>query len=336
MKIDNSKRSEILIEYGLAEDYDFQSFDNIITSCSTCNSKKNKNLLPKGSAAINIARAIKVRPKIENLIQKFIKNNELDRIKFALGAAIEKGTLTPEELPQLLSSIENKRGEFKLSSPIFGDGSVMELSKKNYEEYLNSNLQLPDWLPNGLRLLNEQNEIFVRTLQEYEVATKEGYYAYSNAEMKAAYAYFRRPLSVLKLLLRAQPAEKSYIDEPKRGLADINLLPASLLFSSYPLSGDPTEIDNSLQSKSIGDLVESGKASIKKLSSNLIYIEHDHTWTFMFEVMRADVNSDGIQDLIINWGGGPSQGTLSVGEIKVLVRKNPEENFVEINLTCTS
>ncbi|HXO91670.1 MAG TPA: hypothetical protein VN849_12865, partial [Stellaceae bacterium] len=47
----------------------------------------------------------------------------------------------------------------------------------------------------------------------------------------------------------------------------------------------------------------------------------------MFEIMRADVNGDGVQDMLIHWGAGPIDGTLRMGDVIVLTRRSQEEMF---------
>lgn len=315
-------------EYNLSRQFNIFGFENLISSCVVCNSRKSGKILPPGITGILLSIAEKEKTKIENLIKKYKKNNKLDNLRFSISSALDSGALDPDQIPQILFSARNKVGTFKLSSPlaIFGDTTINELSREKYEEYLDTILQLPEWLSVGLRLIKDDEvEVYVKTLREYQKAVDDGYYPYSNAEIKTAYAYFVRPISLLNILLKAKLAENSYIDDPKRGLADITLLPASLLFS-FDTSEDlsPNTLQNN---KSIADLVSSGTARITQIGSDLISIEYDECWTTMFELMRADVDEDGIQELIVHWGGGPTMGTLVVGDVKVLKRNGEEEKF---------
>lgn len=322
--------------HGLADDFNLIGYENLMSSCGRCNSRKSGEMFKPGLLAINLAVAHRARPRVEKLVARFTREDEQDKLRFQLASGLESGSITSNDISKALTDARAKSGKFKLNSsfPLFGDASIMEISKEMHEEYLDKGLVLPDWIREGLRLVNEAGEEkFVKTLREYQEATDRSFYALSNAEMKSAYSLFIRPLRVLELLKTSKLAEKSFIDDPRKGLADVDSLPATLLFAFPPDSLDPQKaIFQGLQSKTIGDLNSQGLAKITRVSSDLLSVEFQDCWTLMFELMRVDVNDDGIQELVINWSGGPLQGTLSTGAVMVLSKASEEQSFTVLDL----
>jgi hypothetical protein len=148
----------------------------------------------------------------------------------------------------------------------------------------------------GLRLVSDDDrEVRARTLREYQQATGSGFYPLSNVEMQVATRMFERPLSILSILQTGSLAERSFMDHPRVGLADISLLPATLLFCTEDMTSDPNvgQKRASLEQKSIRDLISAGEAKITDVASDVLGVESDDCRTFMFEIMRADVNGDG-------------------------------------------
>jgi hypothetical protein len=146
--------------------------------------------------------------------------------------------------------------------------------------------------------------------------------------MKQAHWLFETPLSLLHVLRRATVASESFVDEPYKGLADLHLLPSSLLFSSVNLAGNAEDSTrHGSPFHSIADLIKEGRAEVKSVSSDALSIHEPDDHTAFFELMRADVDGDGIQDIVFHWGGGPLRGTLSMGEVLILSRRSNDEPF---------
>ncbi|HAZ12948.1 MAG: hypothetical protein A2X86_09170 [Bdellovibrionales bacterium GWA2_49_15] len=325
------KTKAIKKELGLSEDFDPNDYANLTLSCRKCNLKKSNIQLKKEGLLLLLGIAEKNKNRIIKQIETLKKQDVKVANQFKLARAFSSGSLNEQDVSEIILKHKNIEGVFNLSSPIsiFGNMDLRELSKERIEEYQDSTSILPDWLSEGLELDDSfGNKKIVRTLREYKIACSAGYYPMSNAATKTAYAVFELPMQVLKHLENSTYADTSYIDNPRLGLPDINLLPASLLcsFEDYE-SEKRNTMAESLSPTTIGDLIENGEAIISRLGSALISIHWRNYSTFMLELMRADFNNDGVQELLIHWGGGPLDGTLSTGNVIVLCKKDESSKF---------
>lgn len=306
---------------GLPPSFEFEAPTNFLPSCRTCNRRKGSEFLIRDGTILLLSIAERMAPRVVELSEWFRQEDDKDRQRFALAGALDAGTLTKEDVQNVVSSVRATKGIFSLSAPfsVFGDASLKELSQQQYDYYLDHGLALPDWLKDGLKLDSDSSDVtHVKTLREYVDARSRGFYPLSNACMKTAAAWFERPLDVLKALKKARVAERSFIDDPKKGIADIALLPASLLFNlEEKISPDTT----------IQALVTAGKANITRVASDLIEIDYDEHWTVLLELMRADLDGDGIQDMLVHVGGGPLGGTMYMSYTTALARRSTTEPF---------
>jgi hypothetical protein len=166
-----------------------------------------------------------------------------------------------------------------------------------------------------------REEVFVRTCKEYDDAVREGYFAPDNFNLKMS-VYFEHQCGLLTALEAAKTAERSFLSEPRVGIADLNLLP----FSLFPEIGDkrdgedPTETYQSKVDK--GDLV------VRRLKQNTLLIEEpEGMGQQLIEVARADFDGDGIEDILLFEYCYATHGTLGFGGVTILTRNKPEGMF---------
>jgi|HubBroStandDraft_6_1064221.scaffolds.fasta_scaffold135659_1 hypothetical protein len=329
---DDEQWDRIRGEQGLPAEFNLLGYENVQPSCRACNERKSAQPFPSGRTAIELGVARRTKGQIEALIKRFKKADQNDKLRFAIAGAIESGHLSEHEIALALSAARVNAGIFRLSATfqLFGDQPVGEISKADYERYLGVRLSLPSGMPDGLRLVSDdKSEVRVFTLREFQEARANGFYACSNFEMQVASQTFKQPLAILHILRTAKLAERSFIDEPRVGLADISLLPATLLFVTEDMTSDENFAGQRtrLKGKSIQDMVDAGEAKVTDLGSDVLAIEYDHGRTFMFEIMRADMDGDGVQDMLIHWGAGPVDGTYRSGSVVVLTRRSRDEWF---------
>jgi hypothetical protein len=314
----------------LSPTYDVHSTSNLVASCRACNSKKRDRALLVRQLAIVLAMSAERASVVEALKVKFREQGTREKYVLGLSTALANGTISQRDVFAAIEAI-NVNNPVKLSSPICGLGgdSIFEISKDDIDNLLVTSIDVNGEKGGRLRLVNDaDHETFVDTLDAYKNATDVGFYARTNAEMKCAAAYFEYPLSILNLIQKACIAEITYLSTPHVSINDLRFVPASILMVGV---GPDEDMPRVQKDSSVLDLVRSGEATIVESSTGVVRIRcYDHE-TYMFEVFRADVDDDGIEELVIFWVGYPTRGSLRVSEVKVLSRKKEDVMFEEIS-----
>ena len=184
-------------------------------------------------------------------------------------------------------------------------------------------------------LRNDNDEqIEVTTCREYESAHQRGYFAYSKYEMAAAVGFNHR-CGLLNLLQEATTPQQSFISNPRVGVADLELLP----FSLFPHGATA---DDNVENLTYQTAVDTGRLVVEDVGQEFLRIQG--VWTeiegermesakvqSLREVVRADFNGDGIEDVLLFssdvwWTGGGSGGLPSSRTI-VLTRESRDGKF---------
>jgi len=77
--------------------------------------------------------------------------------------------------------------------------------------------------------------------------------------------------------------------------------------------------------------VATGDAVAKGVASELLVLEAHNTWTLLKEILRTDVDRDGLEELVILRAGGPLDGTFRSAEVVVLKRMGQNAMFEQLN-----
>jgi hypothetical protein len=201
----------------------------------------------------------------------------------------------------------------------FTDGDpIFSMKKSHISRLLDLPVKLGTDLPEGLRLVKDGVERYVRTTREYRTAKSEGFYAYNNFEHKMA-GFFELPCAVLSSVEKAQPASQSFIREPRVGVTDLRYVPSSLL----PYLNSQPELDCA----TLEDVRAKGSLTIRSTTSYSIEFEYSGMIRFLVEIMRADLDGDGIEDILVWSYERVIGGTHSYVCTMNLARRSPEAIF---------
>jgi hypothetical protein len=311
----------VLQSLGLPAGYDVHSPANLVASCRACNSKKNDRPFAEGFLAIVLARSAELVAKVEALKAKYKEQGTREKYLVGLSTAIESGKISQRDVFAAIQAI-NANKPVKLSSPLYGLGgdSIFEIAKEDIDRLFVTSIDVNGEKGGCLRLVDDvERELFVDTLAAYQAAIDGGFYARTNAEMKCAAAYFEYPISILNLIQKASVADVTYLSDPFVSVNDLRLIPATILMCGLGPDGDNQAAPKAY---SVADLIRAGEATIVESSTGVVrvrYLDHE---TYMFEVFRADVDADGIEELVIFWVGYPTQGTLRISSVMVLSRRD--------------
>ena len=175
----------------------------------------------------------------------------------------------------------------------------------------------------SVRLEKKKGDVIeVRTCREYEAGLKRGYSPENNMQRKLA-SFFKYPCAVLKALEIASVAEESFITDV--GVANVALLP----FTVFPYIGEyknrqafAKDLQTTYQQK-----IETGELVVRESTEHVLEIESEGMVQTLREIVRADFNNDGLEDVLIDEGNWVRQGTYSAYGLIVLTRKSLQGKF---------
>jgi hypothetical protein len=180
--------------------------------------------------------------------------------------------------------------------------------------------------PDGVELTgpNDENRT-CRTCAEYDDAIKQGYYAFSSFDIRLA-SRFEQRCGMLRALAIAKSAAQSFVSNPRTSVLDLELLPAAFFPS---LEGHTLD----LAGKSYQDLLSEQLVFVRRLSSNMLTVEQPGGMgQTLIEVTRADIDGDGIEDILLFEHCYATEGTMSTGGVRIVTRLAADAMFSEVLL----
>lgn len=208
----------------------------------------------------------------------------------------------------------------------FGDGTTVESIAKDEIDALRNRpirLGLNDHI-DGVTLTKTKNDtVYVRTCREYEDARKQGYHPSSNFDFKMSF-FFMYPCGLFNALEKASSPKQKFISDAKVSIANLELLPFEMFAEniSRKSSWDKRDLETTYQQK-----VDNQALVITEKSQYVLHVEgFDMGQTFQ-EVVRADFNNDGIEDVLLFESHHIIKGTFADAGIIVLTRKSMNGKF---------
>jgi hypothetical protein len=290
--------------------------------------------------AIDLGYVAKRRVEVEKRIGILSRADQRERARAAVLVAISEGSLEWSQLREFERSHANDQGIFQARIDGFPlNDRLVEVSRSDIEQRLDQPVDAGPLDGEGLELMRFSGQTrVVRTLREYREAIAEGYFAGTTFTMNMEALYFRRPLVLLELVAVANYPEVSHMASPWLSLCDIDRLPATLLFVTEEMTSDEAFAGqrDALKGLTIQDLVDRGEAQIQSVSSQHLRVDYAGGTTFLVELMRADTNNDGVEELVLHRGGGPQRGTYRSAMVMALAVRAAGENFVEVPMMAES
>jgi hypothetical protein len=165
----------------------------------------------------------------------------------------------------------------------------------------------------------------VFSCREWAQAHRQGEYVNSNYEM-AMESSFIHTCSLLYALEDAKPAKRSFIANPKVGLANLKLLPPHV--KGDGLSDEEENEFNKLAVRGVrmSNLIARGEVKAKATKPSLSLAE-PYDETELEEAARADFDGDGLEDIFIWATKHTGMGTLRYYYYFLLTRRSPTAGF---------
>jgi hypothetical protein len=173
--------------------------------------------------------------------------------------------------------------------------------------------------------LPNERKIEARTCREWAEAVRNGYYALSTYDIKEE-TFFKRVYALVIALAKAKVPKYRFISDQGASIANFDLLPITLLPA---LSGDSVEELQRFKSDgvSISDLIAQGRVKVVSSSPLSLTLHYDYMGLYLNEILRADLNDDGVEDLLIGSYEWAIEGTFGAGCTIVLTRLGADQPF---------
>jgi len=165
----------------------------------------------------------------------------------------------------------------------------------------------------------------VRTINDLKAAEEDGCLARSNADL-VVLNYFKRIKDVLAAIYVARNSRVSFLQH----ISAVELLPARLV----PFD---VNLENSNESPlmppdvTIAKVVADGRCKVDVISPHQIFVEGTIRTT-LTEVMRGDLNGDGIEDVLVWQFHRVSGGSMHWSETVALTRTSESSLFSRVDL----
>ena len=209
----------------------------------------------------------------------------------------------------------------------FADGTeVKSIAKDNIDSLRDLPVRLGENKGiDGVTLSKKKvGKIHVRTCREYDEARKKGYYPVSTFDITMA-MFFKKPCGLLNALANASLPQKRFISDAEVSIVNVELLP----YSVFPHVGErksPQEAKRDSET-TYQQKIETGELVVIEKAKHVLKIQEDDMVQSLREMVRADFNNDGIEDILLFEYHWVTKGTLRFGGIIVLTLKSMNGKF---------
>lgn len=321
----------IKAQLGLPHEFDIFGYCNLLPCLPGPNLQKGSVVLELAPTQFFLGIAASKRAKVIENLERIEKRRTRGKALILLQQCLERGDLDVSEVATILEEHMDEPAEIftLLEGMKFADATEVRTIAKTDIEILRDlpiRLGQNDHI-NGVTLTNDTDaQVHVRTCREYNEASEAGYFAYSTFDIKMA-TFFEHQCGLLTALEAAATPEVSFIDNPRVGVVDLELLP----FSLFPAFGEES-LDKD-RSATYQSKVSDGTLVVKRLRQNLLQVVVPGGMGHqLLEVARADFNGDGIEDMLLFEYCWATEGTLGFGGIRVLTRKSINGMFESVSV----
>lgn len=301
---------------GLRDDFDPFGLDNLLPVKPGPNLQKKDLLLNLAAAHFFLNLAANKRADVERNIDRIKRRIESGRALVILQQLVETGQIEPSVMTSLLNGPREEI--FRLTKAMeFADSAKVDaIEKAEIADLRNRPFDIE-----GLELWRGDEQVHVRSCTEYESARKDNFEPRCNVDYKAS-VFYEHHCGLLSALERATLPLKSNVSDPRIGVADLHLLP----FGLFPdLTNQRSEQDNGI---SYEDKVRDGELLVKRVRTGLLTIQEPAGMgQHLVEVVRADFNGDGLEEILVFEYCYATHGTLGYGGVLLLSRQSAVRSF---------
>jgi hypothetical protein len=315
--------NRVKAELGLDADFGLNSLLNLVPAHRRCNRTKSDDVFHSARARFFLEVAIGKEALVKSYLSSLALQNQKEQVLAAVANAFETGVITLGEL----ADVNSETNAFPLSHGLeFADGSrTGSIRQEDIENLLDKAVLVGGSAEiDGVQFVNDSGtSMKVRTCREYRAARAAGLYTLTNFDMKME-AFLATANATIEAVSRARTAAISYIRTPHAGVCDLHLLPKAALPVIAP------DMDTELKGiaeTSLKELALKGAVKIRDVSSTRLNFEWQFAGAVLTELLRADLDGDDIEELLVQQVTYAVGGTLSFGHVSIFRRTSPDGMF---------
>jgi hypothetical protein len=328
---DRIEFERILADYDLPSDFDLNHWNNLLPCHKRCNNRKTGMLFKKSTALYYLEIAASKSAFAFDAERRGIKRSRGESVLAALHIALEVGEITANDVRKILMQIESGVDAFEAISGITFSSRIVQglLNQRDAEALLDEPICPRPHGLDSLDLLREngsQSEsISVTTPREWAEAIRAGYFAANTYAIKEQ-AFFERAYAFIMAMRVAKAADATFIAVPRKGIDSFNILPVTLLpYLSPDTEDEILKLHNA--GMTIQYLVDDKQVQVDERSPNYVSLRYAGMGGAYWEILRADLNGDGIEDILVSYYIFALEGTFGAGGVCILSRTSPEAKF---------
>jgi hypothetical protein len=178
----------------------------------------------------------------------------------------------------------------------------------------------------GIGFIYQEGKLPAFSCQEWAQARVMGEHDNLNNPERARESFFVNTCSLLYALKGARPAKRSFIADPQVGLADLKLLPVTVIGGIIDTEAEAALNQSAAGGVRVSDLIARGEVKGKSTKTSVSLIEADGR-TELEEAGRADFDGDGIEDIFITAVSFSGLGSARYHHYFLLTRRSPAAGF---------
>ena len=320
---------QALKDCGLDASFDILGWENLVPCQPGMNLQKGAIVFEPNHARYFLGIAAARKPEVIEEIERIERARKRGKAVVMLQQTLEMGQLRPEEVARILQDHMGEPDEIfeLLEAMTLADSTQLRaIARTDVEDLRDQPVNfIPQQGLDGVELTGPNDEKRTcRTCREYDAAIAEGYYAFTTFDMKMA-TRFEHRCGLLAGLQRAKTPLQSFVSKPRVSILDLDLLP----YSFFPVM---PQHENDANSKSYQDLVDSGTLIVRRVRGNLLRIEEQEGMgQLLIEVVRADFNGDGIEDILLFEYCYATHGTMGFGGVRLITRFSSTEKYTVLD-----
>jgi hypothetical protein len=322
-----SELAALLNDLNLPQDFDINSYLNLFPAHSMCNLRKADLIFSKESILFYLEIAKSRYGQVLEWEERLRKKRFSEKILIDISIALYSGKITHSQVGEILKS-GGVQSDFRqiYYKPRFLNLDVDEyISTDKIDDILDAKVELGGGSVKSLTLTNNNNKTFeIMTCRELKAAVSAGYYPSTNFDIKM-YAFFVPILGLIKAVSLAGVSDFTFVKDV--GINDIGLLPVNIF--PYLSRDEEEEVAKEVEAgRTIRDWVKCGRIFVRDITRYTIDLsEREGMGIRFWELLRADLNNDGFEELLVYGYSYATHGTLGFSRLYLLERKNDEARF---------